>query len=400
MIPRDYLIVGAGIAGVSACEGIREHDKKGTIMLVGNDRALPYQRPQLFHSVFGKNAAPLEKILAHDAAWFTKNNIDVRLDTMVTQVNVERHLAVLSNGQAVEFRKGCMAMGSRARRPQVAGTSLGNVIYLRSARDVLALREMAEYDRQIVIIGGGHIAMEIAATLSQVPKIQLTMMHRGAHLWGRIVDAETGAWLTEQFASKGIKMLMGQTLNGFEGRTVLKNVQTKSGDRIPAGLAIVALGIEPNLGLVTNTPLGYAGGTPVNEYLETDEKGIFSVGDLALYPCRIFGGVRRVQFWDGAITQGRVAGANMTGKKRIKFDYMPAHTSQLFDLKFDLIGDFSKPPTRTEIEGDRAKKKFIIRNYQLTALSGILLCNQSDERIEQAKEEVRSAPRQIKRVIL
>src|SRR6201999_1381145 len=103
MIRRDYLIVGAGAGGISACEGIREHDKKGTIMLVGNEIALPYQRPQLFGSLLRKSSSnhTLEKICVHDAAWFQKQHIDLRLDTFITQFNIERHLAVLGNGQAV-----------------------------------------------------------------------------------------------------------------------------------------------------------------------------------------------------------------------------------------------------------------------------------------------------------
>src|SRR6266700_2339460 len=169
MIRRAYLIVGAGAGGVSACEGIREHDKKGTIMLAGNEIAVPYQRPLLFGSLLRKSGSgnhAIEKLCVHDGTWFQKHHIDLRLDTFVTQFNIERHVAVLGNGQAVEFRKALLATGSRARRPQVAGGNLGNVFYLRSLRDVQALREIAETEHQIVVIGGGFIALETAALLA------------------------------------------------------------------------------------------------------------------------------------------------------------------------------------------------------------------------------------------
>src|ERR1044072_7222575 len=97
MIRRDYLIVGAGAGGISACEGIREHDKKGTIMLVGNEIALPYQRPLLFETLLRKSPGVAAKLSVHDPAWFEKQHIDLRLDTMMTQFNVEPHLAVLGN---------------------------------------------------------------------------------------------------------------------------------------------------------------------------------------------------------------------------------------------------------------------------------------------------------------
>ena len=159
MIRRDYLIVGAGIGGASVCEGIREHDKKGTIVLAGNETALPYHRPQLLKAQLGKREGTPDQTQVHDAAWFANNHIELRLDTLVTQINLERHIAVLANGQAIEFRKACMAMGSRARRPQIAGGNLGNVFYLRTLRDVQALREVADLEHEIAVVGGGFIAL-------------------------------------------------------------------------------------------------------------------------------------------------------------------------------------------------------------------------------------------------
>jgi NADPH-dependent 2,4-dienoyl-CoA reductase/sulfur reductase-like enzyme len=275
----------------------------------------------------------------------------------------------------------------------VAGANLGNVFYLRSLRDVQALREIAETEHQIVIIGGGFIALETASLLAQLPKTHVTLMHRTAQCWLRSLGPEVGAWLAEYLAGKGINLLLGETLNGFEGRTVLRNVQTKSGQRFPAGLAIVALGAEPNLGLVLNTPLAYPHGTPVNEYLETDEKGIFAAGDIAAYPDKVLGGVRRVEHWEAAVAQGRVAGANMTGKKRIKFEHLPHASSTIFDLNFHILGDFSRPPTRVEVEGDRAKKKFIVRCYQMSVLMSVALCNQPADKVEAAKTQLREWPR-------
>ena len=393
MIRRDYLIVGAGIGGVSVCEGIREHDKKGTIVLAGNETALPYHRPQLFKAQLGKRQGRPDQTQVHDAAWFANNNIELRLDTLVTQINLERHIAVLSNGQAIEFRKACMAMGSRARRPQVAGGNLGNVFYLRTLRDVQALREVADLEHEIAVVGGGFIALEAAALLSQLPKARVSLLHRAPHLWSRYLGPELGAWLAEYVADQGVKLMLSQSLSGFEGRTVLKNIATKSGDRFPAGIAIVALGAEPNLGLVAGTPLAYPHGTPVNEYLETDEKGIFAVGDIASFPDKIFGGIRRVEHWPCAVEQGHVAGANMSGKKRVKFDYLPHYTSTVFDLNFEFVGDFSKPATRLEIEGDREKKKFLVRHFVLGQLMGVAFCNKPAEKIEAAKAELRAWPR-------
>jgi NADPH-dependent 2,4-dienoyl-CoA reductase/sulfur reductase-like enzyme len=252
---------------------------------------------------------------------------------------------------------------------------------------------MMENEREVVIVGGGYLAAEAASLLSQHPKVKVTVVHRGRYLWDKKLDPETAEWFTTRFTERGVKMLMGEVINGFEGRTVLKNVQTKSGVRFPAELAMVAIGCEPNLGLVLNTPLAYPHGTPVNDHLETDEKGIFAAGDIAAFPCKVLGGVRRFEYWESAIAQGRVAGANMTGRKRMKFEQVPHAEGRAFDLHFDLVGDFSRPPTRVQFDGTREKGKFVAHYFQPNGLMGILLCNQSREKVEDAKEELKGAPR-------
>lgn len=390
MISRDYLIVGGGLAGVCACEGIREHDSKGSITLAGREAFLPYHRPPLSKAFLKSANASPDSLFHHDAAWFQKHRVELRLGTVVREFNIERRLAVLQDGQVIEFRKALFATGSRSRRPPVAGTNLGNVFYLNSVRDALAIREALAGEKHAVIVGGGFIALETAAALTQA-KHKVALLNRNRTLWQKWLDAETSQWLTDYFESHGVKLMMSQDLNGFEGKTVLKNIQTKSGERFPAQAALVAVGADPNLDLVLNTPLSSPNGTPVNEYLETDEKGIYAAGDVALYPDRVFGGVRRLSHFDCAREQGRVAGQNLTGRKRIRFDYVPYFWSDLFDLKFEFFGDFSLPPGRAEITGDRIKRKFVLRYFRGSKLIAIVHCGQDEAQGKQAREEIREA---------
>jgi 3-phenylpropionate/trans-cinnamate dioxygenase ferredoxin reductase subunit len=222
-------------------------------------------------------------------------------------------------------------------------------------------------------------------------KLKVGLMHRDSYLLNRYIDPDTGTWLTDYFAKHGVTLSMGESLNGFEGKTVLRNIQTKSGNRFPVGLAVVACGAEPNLDLVRNTPLAGPHGSPVTEYLETEEKGIYAVGDLAFYPDRLMGGVRRQTHWDNARSQGLVAGANMTGKKRIRYEQIPYFWTEIFDLRMDFVGDFSVLPTRVDVQGTYAKKKFTARYYQGDKLRGILLCQQPPRDVETAKSQLRQA---------
>jgi NADPH-dependent 2,4-dienoyl-CoA reductase/sulfur reductase-like enzyme len=390
MIRRDYLIIGSGIGGASACEGIRKYDKRGTVTLVGAEVFPPYKRWILSKSFLREKSPQLRKIQEPNESWFQAHKIETRFGTVVTQFNIDRRLAVLANGESIEFNKACLAMGSRPVRPLVAGVNLGNVIYLRTIRDALALKEMANLEKTVMVVGGGLLACEAAASLRMM-KLKVGIMHRNSYLLDRYLDPETGTWLTDYFAKHGVTMLLGESLNGFEGKTVLRNIQTKSGNRVPVGLAIVACGAEPNLDLVRNTPLAGPHGSPVTEYLETEEKGIFAVGDLAFYPDRMMGGVRRQTHWESARKQGLIAGANMTGKKRIRYDQIPYFWTEIFDLRIDFVGDFSVIPTRIDLRGAYAKKKFVARYYQGDKLRGILLCQQPPRDVESAKTQLRHA---------
>lgn len=390
MIQRDYLIIGGGIGGASACEGVRRHDKRGSVTLVGAEVFPPYKRWILSKDFLREKDPQPRKLLEPNEPWYEKHKIETRFGTVVTQFNIDRRLAVLANGESIEFNKACLAMGSRPVRPPVAGTSLGNVIYLRSIRDALALKEMASHEKGIMVVGGGLLACEAAASLRMM-KLKVGLMHRDSYLLNRYIDPETGTWLTDYYAKHGVTLSMGESLNGFEGKTVLRNIQTKSGNRFPVGLAVVACGAEPNLDLVRNTPLSGPHGSPVTEYLETEEKGIYAVGDLAFYPDRIMGGVRRQTHWENARSQGLVAGANMTGKKRIRYEQVPYFWTEIFDLRMDFVGDFSVLPTRVDVHGTHAKKKFTARYYQGDKLRAILLCQQPPRDVETARTQLRQA---------
>jgi 3-phenylpropionate/trans-cinnamate dioxygenase ferredoxin reductase component len=390
MIQRDYLIVGGGVGGASVCDSLRQYDTKGSVTLVSNEPYLPYQRPPLSKVFLKDFEYPSEKLVEKPQDWYNKKGIEVRLGTFVREFNIERRLAVLENGQTIEFRKACLATGCRARRPQVAGANLGNVIYLRSIRDALAIREILLSEKHVVVVGSGYLGAEVSSVLNG-SGAKLSLLSRDRVIWQELLDPESAQWLTDSYQEAGIQLLLSENLNGFEGKTVIKNIQTKSGMRFPAGLAVVAIGTEPNLQLVANTPLSSPSGCPVNEYLETDEKGIYAVGDIALYPDRIYGGAKRTTNIDMARLQGLTAGANLSGRKRQKFEAVPTASSQVLGMRFDLIGDFNTPHLLAEIEGSREKRNFVARYRRGETLIAAVLCNRPPEDLAMIQEEVRTS---------
>jgi 3-phenylpropionate/trans-cinnamate dioxygenase ferredoxin reductase subunit len=390
MIQRDYLIVGGGVGGACACDALRQYDPKGSLALVSNEAYIPYQRPPLSKSFLRDSHTSIEKLVEKTEDWYRKKGVELRLGTLVRELNIERRLAVLENGQTIEFRKACIATGSRARRPQVAGANLGNVVYLRGYRDALAVREILLAEKHVVVVGSGFLGAEITSSLLH-SGAKLSLLSRDRVIWQDLLDPTTAQWLTDQYQESEIQLLLNENLNGFEGKTVIKNIQTKSGLRFPAGLAVVAIGTEPNLQLVANTPLSSPNGCPVNEYLETDEKGIYAVGDIALYPDRVYGGARRVTNVEMARLQGLTAGANMTGRKRQKFEVLPTCSSSVLGMHFDFVGDFSTAHLLADVEGSREKRNFITRYRRGDTLVAAVLCNRRPEEVGQIQEEVKTS---------
>src|SRR5437870_230416 len=189
MIKRDYLVIGGSIGGASACEGIRKYDKRGSVTLVGAEVLPPYKRWILSKGFLREKDPDLKKLQEFDEKWFQAHKIETRFGTVATQFNIDRRLAVLANGESIEFNKACLAMGSRPVRPPVAGVGLGNVIYLRTLRDALALREMANLEKTVMVVGGGLLACEAAASLRTM-KLKVTLMHRDPYLLNRYIDTE------------------------------------------------------------------------------------------------------------------------------------------------------------------------------------------------------------------
>lgn len=390
MIHRDYLIVGAGTSAFHACQALRQYDPKGSVLLVGDDYLPPAETPKMDKAWFKEPKVDHSSLYVAPPAWFTNHQIDHRLGTLVTQFNIERRLAVLHTGQTIEFKKAILATGSRPKRPQIAGFNLGNIIYPRTIHDLVAIREIASHEKGCVVIGSDLHALRYAAALRS-SNHNVILLSGDKFLLEGLVDASTGQFLNEYALSHGLKLTLEENLNGFEGKTVLKNVQLKSGTRFAAGMAVVALGSEPDLRLVQGTPLSSPNGSPVNEYLETDEKGIYAIGSLALFPDRLFGSVRRWDYPSCAALQGQTAGANITGRKRQKFEYLPHFGLEFFDLKLRFVGDFSKPILRTQIDGSYEKKKFTVTILSGEKVVAAILCNRSPETEETVSQQIRGS---------
>ena len=140
MIQRDYLIIGSGIGGASACEGVRKYDKRGSVTLIGAEVSHPYKRWMLSKEFLREKTPASKKLPLLDPQWYTAHKIETRFGTIVTQINIERRLAVLGNGESIEFNKACLAMGSRPHRPPAWIASASSSGHPRQNRPCAAIR--------------------------------------------------------------------------------------------------------------------------------------------------------------------------------------------------------------------------------------------------------------------
>jgi NAD(P)H-nitrite reductase large subunit len=287
---------------------------------------------------------------------------------------------LLDGGQVVEYRRLCLCMGARALRPDLPGGGLGHVCVCRNAADEERINKLISGARQRVVVfgGGGLAASFLTRLLEDQPQghgDRLTVLHRRSHFWGRWLDPEGADWLTQRIAARGVELRMHEEVKGWEGRLMLRNVQTKSGQRFAAGLGLVAWGTQPRLELVQGTPLGYPQGIPVDEFLETEEKGVFAVGEVAACPP---GAGRRVDIAEGILRQAEVAAWNITGRERRRFEWVYRRKTEFLGMQFEFVGDCDLPVRRIEREG-KPGEGFILRRYGDRGVVGVVLCDQPEE---------------------
>ncbi len=262
----------------------------------------------------------------------------------------------------------------------------------------MALKEMAALEGEIVIVGSGFIAVEAAAALRQA-KCKVSLLTRDAALWSQFLDADTAAWLTGVFRQHGVTLHLQESLNGFEGKTVLRNIQTKNGNRYPAALALVAVGGEMNLELVRNTPLSSPKGTPVNEFLETDEKGIYAAGRHRA--------LSRPHLRRGAPDRplGKRPPAGSARRREHDRQKAPALRSPaaVHERGFRSASSSSSAtsaaarPLRHELEGSREKKSFIVRYFQGDKLRGGVSLQPKPER---SRRDRKGDPRRARQAVV
>jgi 3-phenylpropionate/trans-cinnamate dioxygenase ferredoxin reductase subunit len=391
----EYSIVGGGLAGASAVEGIRELDKAGSILLVGSEKHLPYDRPPLTKKLwFGKKT--IEQIFLHDETYYEREGVTVAAGDTVSSVDPEKKTITTAEGKQFQYNKLLLATGGTPRVLSIPGGDLEGISYFRTLDDYVRLRAGAKPGASAVVIGGGFIGSEIAAALT-INKVAVTMIFPEPYLVNRIFPEALGQAIMAHFQGQGITLLTNEKPASIRRKGTRFLTRIGSGQEIESDLLIVGIGIAPSLDLPRKAGLVTGNGIIVDEYLQTSLPDIYAAGDIAFFPYQSLGIQTRVEHWDNALNQGKQAGRNMAGGRE-PYTYMPYFFSDLFEFGFEAVGEID---SRLETFADWQKENDTGVVYYLKngTVRGAMMCNVWDK-VETARNLIKQASRVTKESLI
>jgi NADPH-dependent 2,4-dienoyl-CoA reductase/sulfur reductase-like enzyme/nitrite reductase/ring-hydroxylating ferredoxin subunit len=346
--PESVVIVGAGAAGNAAAQRLRREGYAGPITLVGADDSPPYDRPNLSKDYLAGNA-PEEWIPLHPRELYDERHIELRLGTRVEAIDPRRRTVTLEGGATLPWGALLLATGAEPVRLDLPGGDLPHVRYLRTLADSRAI--VAHVERLLaspatpraVVLGGSFIGLEVAASL-RARKLEVTVVHVERLPLERVMGREIGEFVRALHEEHGVAFRLGQRAAAIEAGAVT----LASGERLPAELVVIGVGVRPALALAEAAGLAVDHGVLVDEYLQTSSPGIYAAGDIARWPDPHTGERLRIEHWVVAERQGQTAAANILGRRE-RFDAAPFFWSQHYDVQINYVGH-SPSPTAGNVE--------------------------------------------------
>ena len=326
MMNAPLIIVGAGHAGGRAALTLREEGYTGRLVLIGDEPHLPYERPPLSKGLL-QGTADLAACSLCDSSRLAELGIEHIAANPVTQLEPQHHRLQLADGQWLAYAGLLLATGGRARRlPQAQA----NVLYLRTHDEALALRSALRPGTRLVIVGGGFIGLEVAATARGLG-CEVTVLEAGPRLAGRVLPPVISQALLDLHRQQGVDVRLNVALESIHDDAV----QLVDGQLLPCDLVVVGIGMQPNLELAANAGLEVGQGIRVDAHLRTSAPDIYAAGDVCEF--RLAGLYQRQETWRNAEAQGRHAALNMLGRE-VPFEAIPGFWSDQYDWGLQTVG--------------------------------------------------------------
>ncbi|HEU5035919.1 MAG TPA: FAD-dependent oxidoreductase [Nocardioides sp.] len=353
------VIVGAGLAGASAVEELREQGYDGDVVLIGAEGHLPYHRPPLSKEVLLGNE-DADGTDVHDAGWYADRQVDVRTGTAVRRIDRVRQVVETDAGE-VPYEQLLLATGSEPRRLPVDGA-----VYLRTRDDARALRAALLTQPRVLIVGAGWIGLEVAAA-ARAAGCEVTVVEPQAQPLLGVVGERVGAAFAELHREHGVDLRLGTTFDG---------TPPPVGQR-PADLVLVAVGAVPRVALALDAGLDVGNGVLVDATLRTSDPLVLAAGDIAAHDHPVLGRLR-VEHWDNAIEQGKAAARVMLGGTE-PYARTPYFFTDQYDLGAEYVGHVPREHLdRVVVRGDLATRQAVVLWHDEGRVLGAMHLNDWD----------------------
>ncbi len=327
----EFLIIGGGMAAGNCARWLREEGAEGSILLVGREPDLPYNRPPCSKEYLqGKESR--DDVLFRPPAWYEENSVEALTRVSAMKLDPGAKTVKLSTKQEVGFGQALIATGANVRRLNVPGCDLQGIHYLRTLGNSDTIRADAA-GKRVVLIGGSYIGSEVAASLTVLGSECSIAMIEPVVL-SRTFGETAGRFFQDRLEEHGVTVHGGEELESFDGTgDRVTHVVLRSGRRLAADAVVIGAGAVPDVSLARGAGLtiGHSGGVEVDSRLQSAVPGIYAAGDIAEYESVVHGGRRlRVEHWDVAFNQGKTAALNMLGRDH-PHDVVPYFFSDLAD---------------------------------------------------------------------
>ncbi|GGE24100.1 pyridine nucleotide-disulfide oxidoreductase [Aureimonas endophytica] len=328
------VIVGAGQAGLQVAVSLRQGGFAGSITLVGDEDRLPYQRPPLSKAYLQEDFG-FERLALRPDAFFADQRIEVLANDPAVRLDRPTQRVSLRSGRALPYDRLALATGARNRRLAVDGADLAGVHMLRGAADAEVLRTELGRAERLLVIGGGFIGLEVAAS-ARGRGLAVTVLEAGPRLMGRVVSPPVSDFFLAAHRAMGTTVLLDQRVLRLTGTARVEGVETAAGFHA-ADLVLVAVGVEPRDELAQAAGLDCAGGIRVDRFMVTSDPAIFAIGDCAVFESRHARGPVRLESVQNAVDQAKCVASVLLGEAR-PYDSVPWFWSDQGGLKLQIAG--------------------------------------------------------------
>jgi 3-phenylpropionate/trans-cinnamate dioxygenase ferredoxin reductase subunit len=364
------VIIGAGHSAGQVVASLRQKKYDGNVVLIGDEDHYPYQRPPLSKKFLAGELAA-ERLYVKPAAFYDEPGIDVRLNTVIAEIDPIGKKVVDANGQSCDYDDLIIATGARVRRLDLPGSDLPGVHYLRTIQDVTLMQSYMRKDARLVIIGGGYIGLEVAAVSARLG-LKVTVVEMADRVMSRVVSEQVSSFFEAEHRQHGVDLKLSTGLAGFSGNESIEKVELSDGSSIAADLVLIGIGVVPNVELAVAAGLNVDNGILVDEYCKTSAPNIYAVGDCTSHPNHLLGRQLRLESVHNALEQAKTAASNICGEE-LKYSQVPWFWSDQYDLKLQIAG-ISQGFDATVIRGNVAERAFsclYLKDGQLIAIDSI-----------------------------